>query len=99
SYTTNLLTTATDAAGNTTRYVYASAGSLAGLMTQKILPTGKTPTTQTYDSSGRVTAQADPNGNTFKASYNGAGGTTVTSPLGDIVKQVSDANNNLTGLA
>jgi len=99
SYTNGLLTTATDPLGNATRYAYATAGSLTGLMTQQILPTAKTPTTQTYDASGRVTLQADPGGNTYKAVYDGAGGTKVTSPLGDVVTQASDLNGNLVGLA
>ncbi len=99
NYTGGLLTSATDAQGNVTGYAYTTAGSLTGLMTQKTWPTGKKPNTQTYDTSGRVITQADPNKNTFAFAFDGKGGTKITSPLGDVITQTSDVNGNIGALA
>ena len=95
SYTGANLTSATDALKKTTQYTYISAGTFAGLMTKKQLPAGNIPTTQTYDASGRVTAQTDGNGNATQIGYDGNGATTITGALGDITKQSNNASGDL----
>jgi RHS repeat-associated protein len=95
SYTGANLTSSTDALNKATQYTYVNAGTLAGLMTKKQLPAGNTPTTQTYDASGRVTLQADGNGNALQIGYDGSGGTTITGALGEVTKQGNNASGDL----
>src|ERR1035438_8329086 len=95
SYTGANLTSSIDALKKTTQYTYVTAGTFAGLMTKKQLPAGNTPTTQTYDASGRVTAQTDGNGNALQVGYDGKGGTTITGALGEVTKQGNNASGDL----
>ena len=95
SYTGVNLTSSTDALKKTTQYTYTTAGPFAGLMTKKQLPVGNIPTIQTYDGSGRVTAQTDGNGNALQIGYDGAGGTTITGALGDVTLQGNNASGDL----
>jgi RHS repeat-associated protein len=94
SYTGANLTSAIDALKKITQYTYVTAGTLAGLMAKKQLPAGNIPTTQTYDASGRVTAQTDGNGNTTQIGYDGKGGTIITHALGGVVQQGNNASGN-----
>ena len=90
AYNANMLQSSTDYFNLATTYSYANAGS----MTKKQLPLGNVPTTQTYDSSGRVTSQTDPNNHTLKIAYDASGGTTITDPLGSVTKHLSDSNGD-----
>ncbi len=99
AYNGNLLVSATDQYNATTNYTYTTSGSLTGLMTAKQLPRGDSPTTQTYDASGRVSSQIDGNNNTTKIAFDGNGGTTITDPLGAVTKQTSDNTGDVTALS
>ena len=90
------LLTATDDAKKVTTYAYTAAGGLTGLLVSKQLPLGNIPTTQAYDTSGRVISQTDGNKNITKIAYDGLGGTTVTNPLAAVKKQSTDSNGDLT---
>ncbi|MDQ6704753.1 MAG: DUF6531 domain-containing protein [Acidobacteriota bacterium] len=94
-YTGTLLTSYTDVNQQLYTYSYTSAGLLTGLMTKMQLPLGETPTTQTYDSAGRVIAQADSNNNIVTFAYDGHGGTTITDPSGQITTQANDVNGSI----
>ena len=85
TYTGGLLATATDNLKAVTNYAYATVGTNKGLLTKETLPLGNAPVSQTYDASGRVTAQTDGNNNTTKISYDPGATTTIT-----------DANNSIT---
>ena len=92
AYLSGQLSSSTDPLGNVTKYVYTAAG---GLLAQQMQPSGRSLTTQTYDSTGRVIQQSDPNNNAFKLAYDGNGGTTITSPVNDITKNQSDSVGNI----
>ena len=75
------LASATDAAGNVTRYAYDSAGSAGGLLAEKTRPQGNTPWAQAWDGEGRVARQTDADGNVIDFSYQ-TGETTSEDPSG-----------------
>lgn len=97
AYTNGLLSSFTDAYGGVTNYTYTSAGKLTGLMTKRQLPNGDVPTTETYDSSGRVVTQTDSGNNRTTLAYDTTGGTTITDAQGKVTKQTYDANGHVTG--
>ena len=94
AYTGALLTSFTGVDQQMYTYTYTTAGSLTGLMTKKQLPMGEVPTTQTYDSTGRVLTQTDSNNNALKIAYDGSGGTTITDPQG-VTGQSANSNGDL----
>jgi RHS repeat-associated protein len=98
NYQGNLLVSSIDIYKQTTNYTYTSAGALNALMTKKQLPLGNVPTTQVYDTSGRVVSQTDPNNHVTKIAYDGNGGTTITDALGNVTRQENDSNGDLTRL-
>jgi RHS repeat-associated protein len=98
NYNGNLLVSSIDIYKQTTSYTYTSAGASNALMTKKQLPLGNVPTTQVYDTSGRVVTQTDPNNYVTKIAYDGNGGTTITDPLGNVTRQGNDSNGDLTQL-
>ena len=87
----------TNANGNQATFAYTSSGSNSGLMTSETRPAGNTPLTQTFDSSGRVTAQADSYSSKTTFTYPSSGaGATMTQPDGFSLTRTEDANMNLT---
>jgi len=91
-YTGGLLTSFTDALGNTTQYYYASGTSF---LTSWRTPEGRTPFTVSYDASGRVTSQDFGDG--FVISFGIAGNiSTITYPLGITRTQTHDGMQRLT---
>ena len=93
AYNGALLQTVTDDTTHKTSYAYTASG---GLLVSKQLPLGNKPTTQAYDSTGRVTSQTDGNGNVTKLAYDGNGTSTITDPAGNVTKQTSDNSGNFT---
>lgn len=96
AYNGTQLISSTDDAQKVTTCNYTSSGALNGLLVAKKLPLGNSPTTQAYDSTGRVISQTDGNQNISRVAYDGAGGTTVTNPLGAVKQQTTDVNGALT---
>lgn len=86
AYSGGTLASVIDVYNQTTKYTYTGAA----LMTARQLPLGNIPTSQTYDSQGRVVTQTDANNHVTKISYDGTGGTTITDPAGNVTKHVND---------
>ena len=95
AYTGGVLTSVTDAAGKVTTYDYVPGGAQ---LAAKILPTGRTPLTQSYDGLGRVASQTTPETYTTSFTYDLPGSrTSVTDPLGGVKEHAHDGAARLTG--
>jgi len=99
TYTGNDLTGFTDAKGNKTVYHYTRAGVHQGLMTERIMPNGNIPYSQTYDSDGKVQSQQDSQGNRTTVEYDtpSQGTTRVTDPKGAVLEHGYQNSRDLTG--
>ncbi len=86
-YTSGILTSATNALGNTTQYSYDTSTSHGPLLTAIQLPEGNTPFSQTYNSTGTVTQQQDAFGNPMDIQLDtpAPGMTTIIDPAGSTV--------------
>ncbi|NNE71064.1 MAG: RHS repeat protein, partial [Rhodothermales bacterium] len=95
-YQNGLLATVTYAGGIDVDYLYDS-GVISGLLTQRLLPSGVSRTTQAFDELGRVRTQADALGNLTEFTY-GTEGTTVLHPDGTTASYRHDDNGRLTSM-
>ena len=91
-YTGDDLTSSTDSVGNVTTYT----NDTGGLMTAMTRPKGNTPSSQTYDSEGRVDTQTDANNNTVAFTYNPP--TTITDPDGNTLVHAHTNTGELTSV-
>ncbi len=95
--TTNNLEWVKDWKNNQTTFAYVKDGNNAE--TNKIqsvtLPGGKLLVTNSYDGQGRLSAQQDAGGNATSYTYDDAGNTTVTDPLGNQRIYMNDENYRL----
>jgi RHS repeat-associated protein len=89
-YTGDDLTQFTDANGKITQYSATTSGVFKGLITSTTLPLGNKPTTQTFDTFGRVLTQTDSRGNVTTLTYDQPVNTTsFKDPLGAVITDTS----------
>ncbi len=91
SYRGENLDTVTDVYTRITRYEYAASGRL----TRHLLPTGNPAYANAYDADGRVTEQADAEGQPTKVAYQAAGVTAVTDPLNAVTRHTHNSSGDL----
>ncbi len=91
SYRGENLASVTDVYNRVTRYEYGDGGRL----TRHLLPAGNAAYVNTYDARGRVTEQADAEGQATKVAYEANGATAVSDPLGAVTRHTHDSNGDL----
>jgi type VI secretion system Hcp family effector len=98
SFTGNLLTGVTDAAGQHWSYAYLTPATTPGLLTGAGEPLGNTPLQNGYDASGRVITQTDAAGGSAHYAWDTPAGNVFTDSQGRAWNYQHDAQNRLVSL-